>query len=107
MDIQARLYWRIIRWNLDQHPIFKDYKLEDYTFIVVNKNTLVPLTWLFRDTTKEGMLAYGRLAQVRFEDPFAIVRELHRYLTHKPQIPESIYTQVRNDIINWINKEMQ
>lgn len=106
-DIQARLYWRIIRYNLDQHPIFKDYKLEDYTFIVVNKNTLVPLTWLFRDTTKEGTLAYGRLAQVRFEDPFAIVRELHRYLTHKPQIPESIYTQVRNDIINWINKEMQ
>lgn len=106
-DIQARLYWRIIRWNLDQHPEFKDYKLEDYTFIVVNKTTLTPLTWLYRDTTKEGTLIYGKLAQVVFEDPFAIARELHRYLVYNPKIPEGIYVQTRNDIINWINKEMQ
>ena len=106
-DIQARLYWRIIKWNLDQHPEFNGYKLEDYTFIVVNKTTLLPLTWLYRDTTTEGTLAYGRLSQVRFEDPYVIARQLHRYLAYKPQIPDDIYVQTRNDIINWINKEMQ
>ena len=107
MDIQARLYWRIIKYNLDQHPEFYGYKLEDYTFIVVNKNTLVPLTWIFKDTTKVGMLTYGRLSQVRLEDPYKIATELHRYLTYKPQIPDGIYTKVRNDIVDWINKEMQ
>jgi len=107
-DIQARLYWRIIKYNLDQHPeLFNGYKLEDYTFIVVNKTTLLPLTWVFKDTTRTGLLTYGRLNQVRFEDPFMIAAQLHRYLTYKTRIPDGIYTNVRNDIVNWINTEMQ
>ena len=33
--IQAQLYWYIIRQNMDKHPLYKDYVLEDYKFIVV------------------------------------------------------------------------
>ena len=44
-DIQARLYWSIIRQNMDKDEYFKDFKLLDYNFIVVNKRTLTPLVW--------------------------------------------------------------
>ena len=44
-QIQARLYWRIIRNNLNRDPYFKDFTLADYDFLVVNKQTLNPLVW--------------------------------------------------------------
>ena len=44
-DIQARLYWAIIRQNMDKDEYFKDFKLLDYRFIVVNRRTLTPLVW--------------------------------------------------------------
>ena len=48
--IQARLYWRIIRYNMDKDPYFKDFKLAPYKFIVANKKTLTPLVWNFKST---------------------------------------------------------
>lgn len=105
-DIQARLYWKILRYNMDQDEAFKDYELADFTFIVVNKETLTPLTWVFNATKSEGLLRYGKLAQVQLEDPMKLVRQLHRYLTYAPSIPDGIYTQVRNNITDWLNKEM-
>lgn len=106
-DIQARLYWRIIRYNLDQHPEFKDYELADYTFIVVNKNTLIPLTWVYSDTKTKGKLTYGKNGFIEFEDPYVLAAQLNRYLKYKPAIPDDIYTNVRNDIVGWINKQMK
>ena len=105
-DIQARLYWYILRYNLDQHPVFKDYTLEDFTFIVVNKTTLTPLAWVFKDTTTRGTLNYGKNGTVEFKDPLLIAKELNIYLTHKHTVPEGIYTNVRNDIVSWINNNM-
>ena len=43
--IQARLYWRNLRDNLDRDPYFKDFSLEDYRFIIINPKTLTPLVW--------------------------------------------------------------
>ena len=37
--IQACMYWFIIRQNLDNDEYFKDFKLENYRFIVINKET--------------------------------------------------------------------
>ena len=105
-DIQARLYWKILRYNLDQHPEFKDYEVADFTFIVVNKETLTPLTWLFSDSKLDGTLKYGKLSQVKLEDPMLIVRQLHRYLTKAPVVPDDIYIEVRNSIGYWLNQEM-
>ena len=36
--IQAQLYWYIIRQNLDNTIIYKDYELLDYQFIVISNN---------------------------------------------------------------------
>ena len=89
-QIQARLYWRIIRQNLDNHPVFKDYELMDYMFIVVNKDTLTPLVWGFKQTQVKGRLTTGRNAQITMEDPFTIGEELDYYLKNNPRVPKGI-----------------
>lgn len=102
-DIQSRLYWRIIRDNMDKDPIFKDYKLADYKFIVVNKFTLTPLVWKFEDTQKTGTLVYGRKQQIELRDPFELGEELHSYLSSRPAVPIGIKTLESNSITEWIN----
>ena len=103
MDIQARLYWRIIRANMDNDPIYKDYELADYTFVVVNKKTLTPLSWLFEDTTKQGTLVYGKNKQIELEDPTTIGNQLQTYLNIKPEVPSGIVQTKSNSIVDWLN----
>ena len=102
-DIQARLYWRIIRYNMDNDPLYKDYELADYTFIVVNKKTLTPLRWKFEDTQKKGTLIYGKNKQIELNDPFEIGKELSNYLSSRPEVPIGIETQESNSITEWLN----
>jgi hypothetical protein len=110
-DIQARLYWRIIRANMDKDPLFKDYKLADYTFIVVNKKTLTPLTWIFEDTQKTGTLVYGKNKQIELQDPFELGKQLSIYLSSRPPVPNGINigspdtTENTNSITEWLNKK--
>lgn len=86
--IQARLYWRIIRDNLDRDPYFKDFELLDYRFIVVNKETLTPLVWEFPLTQVHGTLVDEDGKEYR--DPFEIGKELRHYLDDKPTVPDGI-----------------
>ena len=102
-DIQARLYWRIIRWNMDQDPLYKDYQLADYTFIVVNKKTLTPLRWKFEDTQTAGTLIYGKNKQIELNDPFEIGKELSNYLSSRPEVPTGIEMTENNSITQWLN----
>lgn len=104
-DIQARLYWRIIRDNLDRDEEYKDYTLEDYRFIVINKKTLTPLVWKFDDTQVYGALNYGENDQIEFEDPLDLGKELSIYLSSRPQVPMGIDISGDNDIITWLNKK--
>lgn len=104
-DIQARLYWRIIRANMDRDPVFKEYKLADYTFVVVNKKTLTPLTWVFTDTQKKGTLVYGKNKQIELQDPFEIGEQLSFYLSSRPRVPNGISMEFNNNIIEWLNKK--
>ena len=78
-QIQARLYWRIIRDNLDKDPYFKDFTLTDYRFIVVNKQTLLPLVWLFPQTTAVDTIIVGNSAPIKLRDPEVIGAELQYY----------------------------
>lgn len=103
-QIQARLYWRIIRDNMDRDEYFKDFELADYTFIVVNKNTLTPLVWKFTDTQKKGTLTYGKNNQIELRDPEDIGKELYTYLSSRPVVPEGISLCDYNNITEWINK---
>lgn len=99
-DIQARLYWRIIRDNMDKDPYFKDFKLANYKFIVVNKKTLVPLVWEFENTQKIGDITTKDDLILR--DPFVIGEELKEYLTNKPIVPKKIELIKPNKLEDWI-----
>lgn len=103
-DIQARLYWRIIRDNLDRDEEFKDYKLENYRFIVVNKRTLTPLVWQFAATKVIGTRIYGKERTIELQDPFELGKELSIYLSSRPPVPLGINLTEDNDIIEWLNK---
>lgn len=106
-QIQARLYWRIIRANLDKDPYFKDFTLVDYRFIVVNKSTLTPLVWLFPQTTYTGTIVVGDKAPLKMRDPEDIGKELSYYLNEKPSVPEGINLEGDNNIIKWLQQEYE
>lgn len=99
-DIQARLYWRIIRYNLDKDPYFKDFKLLDYRFIVANRKTLIPLVWVFESTQKTGdiITKNGNI----LTDPFTIGKELNGYLKNKPSVPYNIKLTEPNKLEDWL-----
>lgn len=95
--IQARLYWMIIKTNLMADDYFKDFSLEDYRFIVVNKDSLKPLVWEFPLTKIAGTLVDKEGKEYR--DPLEIGAELRGYLDCKPPVPNGISL----DGINTIN----
>lgn len=99
-DIQGRLYWRIIRYNMDQDPYFKDFKLADYRFIVANKKTLTPLVWLFEGTQKMGDIVTKD--NVILRDPFTIGEELNGYLIDRPAVPNGIELVKPNKLEDWL-----
>ena len=99
-DIQARLYWKIIRYNMDKDPYFKDFKLADYRFIVANKRTLTPLVWLFEKTQQLGDIILNNGTVLRH--PFIIGKELRSYLDNKPIVPNGIELIKPNKIDDWI-----
>jgi hypothetical protein len=99
--IQARLYWRNIRANMDKDEVYKDYELADYTFIVVNKETLTPLKWVYNGTKKEGTIVYGN--NFKCQDPVEIAQELKYYLEQNPSVPIGIDKAGDNYIEMYLN----
>lgn len=102
-DIQARLYWAIIRQNMDKDEYFKDFKLLDYRFIVVNRRTLTPLVWECPFTQAVGTLKFGKNNQIDMRSPFIIGEELSYYLTSRPKVPAGIKENGNNDLRKWLN----
>lgn len=101
--IQSRLYWRILRDNLNKDQYFKDFKLENYRFIVVNRTTLNPLVWEFNKTTARGTLIYGKDGQIELSDPEEIGKELYIYLSENRNVPIGINENNLNNIDYWLN----
>ena len=103
---QARLYARVIAKNTKNDPYFKDFKLSNYRFIVVNKTTLTPLVWEFPYTFTKGDIKLetknGYIKILR--DPENIGKELSPYLSSRPKVPNGIDEFGTNNIIEWINK---
>lgn len=86
--IQSRLYWRVLKANLMKDPYFKDFKLENFKFIVINRRTLTPLVWEFPLTKSMGTLVDKEGNEYR--DPFDIGTELQGYLNMRPRVPNGI-----------------
>lgn len=103
--IQARLYWRLIRQNMDKDEYFKDFTLLNYNFIVVNKETLTPLVWSFRDTqVMDKSLYYGKECNIECKDPFELGRDLEYYTKHENALPKGIEKDNTNDLVTWLNR---
>lgn len=102
-QIQARLYWAIIRQNMDKDEYFKDFKLLDYDFIVVNRRTLTPLVWTCPFTQAVGTLKFGKNDQIEMRSPFVIGEELSSYLTFRPKVPMGISEISANNLQEWLD----
>lgn len=89
---------------MDKDPLFKDYELADYQFVVVNKWTLTPLVWKFEETKTAGSLYYGRNKQIELEDPESIGKTLSLYLSSSPTVPMGIDVTGPNSLNVWLNK---
>ena len=99
-QIQARLYWRILRKVMDENPTYRDYALANWRFIVVNSiDNPNPLIWEFEDTQKQGTLTYG---DIELRDPEDLGKELMHYLNDQPSVPDGIKTDGVNGIAKWL-----
>ena len=47
MDIQAKLYTYILQECIKNDPYFKDFKIQYYQFVVINRRTVAPIVWTF------------------------------------------------------------
>lgn len=102
--IQSQLYWYIIRQNLDKDPIFKDYKLLDYRFIVINRYNLKPLVWEYENTQCAVDINYGN-NKYYCKNWRSIVKELNYYLTDRADYPIDIKSNEPNSLIKWLTKD--
>lgn len=102
-QIQARLYARILKYNIEKDDYFKDFTIVPYKFIVVNKKTLTPLVWSYEDTFKEGTLYYGKQENIICRDPFTIGEELYQYLKDKPRVPNDVDLLKPNSLCKFLN----
>lgn len=103
-DIQARLYWRILRKVMDNDPVFKDFKLLDFKFIVINKLSLTPLVWVYPDTIERGELTYGQGDRYKLRDPEDIGKELTHHLKNLSTVPSTINQIGDNDLNTFLTK---
>lgn len=100
-DIQARLYWRLIRQAMDKDEYFKSFKLEDYRFIVVNNiDNPTPVVWQFSHTASLGDITIGGKY---LRDPENIGIELSKYIEMHPPVPFNISLEHPNNIEGWLN----
>lgn len=97
---QARLYWRLLRRAMDRDDYYKDFKLLDFRFIVVNTTDVPqPLVWEFDKTQATGTLTLGNYT---LRDPEEIGKELSHYLEERPKVPDGIKIKGTNSITWWL-----
>lgn len=77
-DIQAKLYTYILYQNIKKDEYFKDFRILEYNFIVINRRTLSPLVWVFDQNFSEidFMDEKGNILR----DWRKIIEELKHYL---------------------------
>ena len=102
-QLQARLYSRILRANLDQDEYFKDFKILNYRFIFCHKDSCSPLVWEFKETHSKGTLYFGRHKQIGLPDPDDLGKELFLFFSSGQKIEQPLLAD-HNSLDKWINK---
>ena len=105
-DIQACLYARLLKETIAKDEFYKDYKVADYTFVVVNRRTLKPLKWVFPYTHSENGWHYVTpwKSEVSYRSPYEIGKELKNYLQYSHDVPADIDKDGDNDIVRFLEK---
>lgn len=99
-DIQARLYWKLIRANLNASGM-SDYELKDYKFVIISskKDRNIPLIWNFENTQYPTSLYYNGQ---ELRHPFNIGYELFQLIQSRAILPGSISREKPNNIEDFL-----
>ena len=91
-DLQSRLYCKILKNIIKDDEYFKDFKIGDFRFMVVNKNNRLPLVFIDEYSFVEGDIEMkfksGSVKILR--DPVTIGKELQKYLNIEAVVPDGI-----------------
>jgi hypothetical protein len=88
---------------MDNDDYFKDFKLAEYRFIVVNNiDKPTPLVWNFHQTMASGDIQVG---YKKLRDPEKIGEELSHYLKENPSVPLGITLDRPNNIEAWFDNK--
>ena len=99
---QARLYWRNLVQNISKDEYFKDFKVDDFRFVCINRKNCKPLIWKFEKTRAVGEISVKTKSGYThvWRDPYVIGAELHNYLESEYEYP--IGTKDENNIVDYI-----
>lgn len=103
-QIQNRLYYRILKANIEKNEYFKGFKILPYRDIVVCRTSLNPLVWDCDFTFATGTLTFGKNNQIEMRDPEDIGKELKYYLDSNDKVPLGVNINTSNDLRKWLNK---
>lgn len=101
--IQAQLYTYLLEETIKSDSYFKDFKVSNYRFVVINKKTKSPLVWEYKDSKAIVDTFYGKNKQYKCRNWRNILKELNYYHSENPKYPIGIGSI--NDIIEYLNNE--
>jgi hypothetical protein len=91
-DLQSRLYCRILKNIIKDDEYFKDFKIGNFRFMVVNKNNRLPLIFVDEYSFVEGdiELKFKSGSKKILRNPVTIGKELRDYLNRESVVPTGI-----------------
>lgn len=102
-DIQQSLYTYNLKQNIIKDPYFKDFKILPYKFIVICKDTQIPMVWEVSDAMATTEVSY-ELGDYKFKNWREIVTELDYYIKNSSQVPKGISITESNNLEEWLKK---
>lgn len=102
-DIQAEEYWWNVRQNMDKDDYFKDFKLNDFQFVVVNPDNPQPLLWVWERSKIIPDGSYGSMHTLKLKPWTNLVTELNAYIESAATMPNYIDPTGSNSLIDMIN----
>ena len=99
-DVQARLYTMILQKVISTDDYYKDFKIADFDFVCVNKESLTPICWKFNPQIDKKEVEYEN--GINFCDPIKVGAELYSYLINNPKVPSGIDLLSSNNIEDFI-----
>lgn len=98
--IQANMYSWILREILKKDEFFKDFIIDDFRFIVINRYNRNPLIWKYNTMYDANEIILGN---EKVKNWPVLIRELDFYLKNNSTVPIGINSDKDNSINEWLN----